>query len=169
MAQFNKSTKDLYKEFNSCKYKEAHFDTWLHKHLINKLLLDVTFDIQHRALTHDDSKMTNNVEMEGFGKVGPLLSSVPFGTPEFETYKSEMQPAISHHMCNNRHHVESHENGVDDMNLIDLIEMLADWKAAGSRRDDSSIEKSIEMMSRRYKFSDDLKKIMKNTANYLKY
>lgn len=160
---------EIYNEFNECQYKEEHFDTWLHKYLVSKLLLEQSFDIQKRSLEHDNSKMTNDVEIEGYGRIGPKLSTVKFGSNEFNQYKEEMQPAIDHHMCNNRHHVESHENGIKDMNLIDLLEMLADWKAAGSRRSDSTIENSINRMNERYQFGDDIVQLLRNTADYLNY
>jgi len=44
-----------------------------------------------------------------------------------------MKPAIEHHYKNNRHHPEHFNNGIDEMNLVDLIELLCDWKAASER------------------------------------
>ena len=55
------------------------------------------------------------------------------------------------------------------MNLLSLIEMLADWKAAGERGKDGNIYKSIEINSERFGISKQLKKILINTAKYLEY
>ena len=46
---------------------------------------------------------------------------------------TKFKPAIDHHYANNRHHPEHWPNGINDMTLMDLIEMLADWKAATAR------------------------------------
>jgi len=44
-----------------------------------------------------------------------------------------MKPALEHHYALYRHHPEHFQNGIDDMNLIDLVEMFADWKASSER------------------------------------
>ena len=54
-------------------------------------------------------------------------------------------------------------NGINDMNLIDIMEMLCDWI---SYKDDISITDAVEVVekqSRRFGFSDELKNILLNT------
>ena len=75
-----------------------------------------------------------------------------------------MGPALAHHYANNRHHPEHHKNGVDDMTLIDVLEMLIDWKAASERHNDGNILKSIEKNADRFGLSPQLVKILENTA-----
>jgi hypothetical protein len=50
------------------------------------------------------------------------------------------------------------------MTLIDLVEMLADWRAAGERNKDGNIRKSIAVNSSRFKLSPQLRTILENTA-----
>ena len=54
------------------------------------------------------------------------------------------------------------------MNLIDLLEMICDWKASSERHADGDIFKSIEINQKRFGYSDDLKNILMNTATFLK-
>ena len=55
------------------------------------------------------------------------------------------------------------------MNLIDIIEMLCDWKAATMRHNDGNIYKSIDLNQKRFKYSNELKDIFINTAKYLDF
>lgn len=55
-------------------------------------------------------------------------------------------------------------SGLDYMDLFDVVEMLVDWKAAGERQFDGDIIKSLEYNKNRYKMSDQLYSIMKNTV-----
>lgn len=57
--------------------------------------------------------------------------------------------------------------GIDAMNLIDVLEMLVDWKAAGLRHHDGDIFKSIEINQKRYGFSDELRSLLVNTAEWM--
>ena len=45
-------------------------------------------------------------------------------------------------------------SGVNDMTLVDLVEMLADWKAATERHDDGDLAKSLEIQRERFGLSD---------------
>jgi len=51
------------------------------------------------------------------------------------------------------------------MNLIDLCEMISDWKGATLRHNDGDILKSIELNQKRFSYSDELKQILINTVN----
>ena len=53
--------------------------------------------------------------------------------------------------------------GLEGMNLLDLIEMLCDWKAATLRHNDGDMLKSLEINAKRFGYSDELKQIFKNT------
>lgn len=56
---------------------------------------------------------------------------------------------------------------ISDMNLIDVLEMLCDWRAAGERNKNGNIKKSIEVNAERYGLSPQLRKILENTARDL--
>jgi hypothetical protein len=53
--------------------------------------------------------------------------------------------------------------GIRGMSLVDLTEMLCDWKAATLRHDDGDIRRSIEINQERFGYSDELKQILINT------
>ena len=53
------------------------------------------------------------------------------------------------------------------MNLLDIVEMLCDWKAATMRHNDGNLSKSIEINQERYGYSDELKSIFIKTAREL--
>lgn len=50
------------------------------------------------------------------------------------------------------------------MTLLDLIEMLCDWKAAGERHANGSIVKSLEHNKGRFNISDEMQDVLRNTA-----
>lgn len=95
------------------------------------------------------------------------LAATTFGSPEFIANKAAMRPTLEHHYARNRHHPEHHKNGVDDMNLLDVIEMLVDWKASSERHNDGNILKSIEINSNHFHISPQLRRILENTAKLL--
>jgi hypothetical protein len=74
-----------------------------------------------------------------------------------------LKPALDHHYANNSHHPQFYKNGIDGMNLLDLVEMFFDWKAATERTKDGDIRKSIEINSTRFNISPQLVSIFVNT------
>jgi len=92
------------------------------------------------------------------------LGQTVYGSSEYKQLLVEVKPAIDHHYSKNRHHPEHWPNGVEDMTLVDLIEMLADWKAATERNKDGNIRKSIEINSGKYNMSPQLRTIFENTV-----
>lgn len=56
---------------------------------------------------------------------------------------------------------------MNDMNLLDVVEMLCDWKAASERHNDGNIRKSITINANRFNMSPQLVKILENTADLL--
>lgn len=53
------------------------------------------------------------------------------------------------------------------MTLIDITEMLADWKASSERQKDGNLLQSIEINAKRFKIDNQLKQILLNTAKTL--
>lgn len=61
--------------------------------------------------------------------------------------------------------LEEHKpSPLDDMTLVDLLEMLVDWKAASERHNDGNIRKSIEINAEQFQMSPQLTRIFENTA-----
>lgn len=122
-----------------------------------------TNDLIRRANEHDKTKL-ESPEVEIFSATHHELATTKYGTPEYDALLEKVKPAISHHYSKNRHHPEFHKNGIEDMTLIDLIEMLADWKAATARNKDGNIRKSIEINTDRFGMSPQLRRIFENTV-----
>ncbi len=78
-----------------------------------------------------------------------------------------MGPALKHHYENNEHHPEFHKDGINGMTLIDLIEMLCDWKASSERHENGDIFKSLKINTERFQISPQLLSILENTAKEL--
>ena len=89
------------------------------------------------------------------------------GSPEYNAMLAQLKPALDHHYQHNRHHPEHFKNGIKDMNLVDLVELICDWKAASLRHADGNIRKSIEKNQDRFGYSDELKQILMNTVELL--
>ena len=138
------------------------------EHIINvrKYMSFTRDELIDRSVKHDQSKL-ESPEKEIFNEYTPKLSQVTYGSDEYKGYLKEMKIALDHHYLANRHHPEHFENGVNDMNLIDLIEMLCDWKAATLRHDDGDIYKSIEINKKRFDISNELTDILYNTVKLL--
>lgn len=99
-----------------------------------------------------------------FTKFTPRLSGMTYGSQEYKDCLSEMGPGLRHHYAANRHHPEHHEGGIDGMNLLDILEMYLDWTASSRRHADGDIAKSIEINKKRFRMSDQLAQIFRNTA-----
>jgi hypothetical protein len=57
---------------------------------------------------------------------------------------------------------------IRSMSILDLIEMVCDWKAAGERHEDGGdLHRSIEVMQERFGYGDELKSILHKTADAL--
>jgi hypothetical protein len=128
---------------------------WIHKMV--KLLLD-------RAEYHDLSKL-ETPEVQAFTDNTDKLSKLTFGSSEyFSQLKNEdMQKALEHHYANNRHHPQHFKNGIEDMNLIDLMEMFCDWNASSKRHNDGNLRKSIEINAQRFNINPQLVRILENS------
>jgi hypothetical protein len=143
-------------------------DTKAHIEKVKDLLDLFIEQIFVRGLHHDESKL-ESPEKEMYDKYTPLLSSVAYGSDEYKKYLSEMGEALQHHYENNRHHPEHFEYGIFDMNLLDLIEMFCDWKAASLRVKDGDLRDSIRYNQTRFKFGNELLDIFINTADELNW
>lgn len=123
-------------------------------------------ELKDRSAYHDCTKLVNP-EAEIFEEYTEKLKGSTYGSDEYKQFLVEMKPALDHHYESFRHHPEHFENGIKDMNLIDMVEMLCDWKAASERHDDGDIYKSIELNQKRFNYDDDVKSILVNTAKFL--
>lgn len=143
--------------------EDSTLATLTHSRRVDELLLQLVGEIQGRVTKHDASKLSSE-EKDVFDEFSPKLKDSTYGSDEYWEYLRAMKPALDHHYANNRHHPEHFENGVDGMTLVDLVEMLSDWKAATERHDTGDLEKSLEIQQKRFNLSDQLVSILRNTA-----
>lgn len=141
----------------------AKLETVKHIHKVRAYLYQMIKELDNRAFLHDKSKL-ESPEQETFGKYTSELAKTEYGTPEYDALLAKVRPALEHHYANNRHHPQHWPNGIDDMTLIDLVEMLCDWKAATERIKDGNIRKSIDHNVQRFGLSPQLAKIFHNTV-----
>lgn len=141
----------------------TNYQTMRHIRVVSRLLHLCMEDMMRRADAHDRSKL-ERPEVELFTLYTSRLAATTYGSPEYEQYRKEMAPALAHHYANNSHHPEHFKNGVNDMTLLDVLEMLCDWKASSLRHNDGNIRKSIEINANRFNLSPQLVRILENTA-----
>ena len=138
-------------------------DTLDHINIVRSLMLEVSKTIISRAMSHDESKLLPP-EKALFDKQTPKLKSLTYGSEEYKQALKDLKPALDNHYKVNSHHPEYYENGVKGMSLIDLIEMLCDWKAATLRHTDGDFRRSMEVNKKRFEISDELFNLLENTA-----
>lgn len=138
-------------------------ETVKHVRRVGNLMLDATRDLLRRAVNHDDSKFYAD-EYETFARETPGLRDLTYGSDEYKAALERMRPCLALHYERNPHHPEHHANGIADMTLLDLLEMLADWKAATERHADGDLRRSIEHNASRYGYGEELKGTLLKTA-----
>lgn len=138
-------------------------DTLAHKQNVTYYLHLIVKELLDRADEHDNSKL-EDPELALFDEFTPKLHAVTYGSEEYNGFLKELDVALEHHYANNRHHPQHYPDGIKGMTLVDLIEMLADWKAATLRHDNGNILKSIDQNQERFGYSTDLNAIFKNTV-----
>ena len=143
-------------------------ETRKHIAVVGKFILKFVSLMFSRMECHDASKL-GRPEKEIFDEYTPKLADSTYGSEEYKKFLGEMKPALDHHYGFNSHHPEHFSNGVSGMSLMDVVEMLCDWKAATLRHKDGNIYKSIEINQKRFCYSDELKSILLNTAKNLNF
>lgn len=137
-----------------------------HIGVVRKLMGEAIDDLNRRSCAHDASKL-QSPEKEIFDEFTPKLQGSTYGSEEYKEFLKGMKPALDHHYAHNSHHPEHYENGIRGMSLLDLVEMICDWKAATMRHADGDLLRSIEINQKRFGYSDELKGILLNTAKEL--
>lgn len=142
-------------------------DTLKHIYRVREYLELIINELQERRIDHDRTKL-EYPELPIFNTYTPKLKGSTYSSDEYIQYLKEMKVALDHHYKHNKHHPEYFDDGINDMTLIDLIEMLCDWIAASERHDNGDPIKSVDINQHRFKYNDQLNKIFKNTINFLK-
>lgn len=144
---------------------DERFKTMRHIETVRNHLNAVIRELLDRAEQHDQSKL-ESPEREAFDEFTPKLRASTYGSEEYHGFLDAMSSALEHHYANNPHHPEHYIEGMRAMTLIDLIEMFCDWRSSTMRHADGSIYKSIEINQQRFGYSDELARILRNTADW---
>lgn len=142
----------------------TQYEVELHEH-INKVrdnISRVNNIMSERAEVHDSSKFSD-VEFDTFERVSPQLRETTYMSPEYKSRLKELGSALTNHYAVNDHHPEHFPNGINDMNLFQLTEMLCDWIAGCEKHDDGNKMDSLEINRGRFGIDDQLYNILKNT------
>lgn len=142
--------------------------TLSHIYRVRELIEQVKSILTQRSILHDKTKL-EDPEKPIFDITTDRLKNSTYGSPEYKSFLDDMSVALDHHYKNNRHHPEHYPNGIAEMTLIDLLEMLCDWKAATERHTDGDIRKSVVINRDRFNISPDIEKLLNNTIDYLGY
>ena len=128
---------------------------------VQELLTHMAEVLMQRGRLHDVSKL-QEPELSFFDNARDL-SEVEYNSKEYWDEMSKLKTALNSHYSKNSHHPEHYSNGIDGMDLMDIVEMYFDWKASGERHNDGSMQKSIKEGKKRFNMSDQLARIFENT------
>ena len=121
-------------------------------------LIGITAGLLWRALSHDMSKLRPS-ELFGFSRCAKNLKTVEYGSEGYKSImKNELSVVVDKHYKRNKHHPEHHMMGVSGMDIVSLIEMVMDWKAAAHGGD---IQKSIDHSKSRFGLTTGLIDILR--------
>lgn len=149
------------------KLAESKLDTIKHIENVRKYIKVFTDALTQRGIDHDKTKL-ESPEAENFAAVNDKLAKFTYGSDEYnDCIKNDLKVALDAHYAKNRHHPEHFPKGINEMNLVDIVEMFADWKASSERQDNGNLLTSISKNAERYQIDDQLKQIFVNTAKML--
>ena len=145
---------------------ECQVETQKHIETVRKYIRFMIDKLDMRGVKHDASKL-ESPEVEAFAENTNALANLTYGSEEYMSQLEKLKPTLEHHYAANRHHPEHFVNGVNDMTLIDILEMLCDWKASTLRQNDGNLLKSIEISAERFNIDLQLRQILINTARMI--
>ncbi|SRR5258708_962795 len=133
-----------------------------HKRRVAHYMGLIANELFKRAAVHDNSKFSPE-EFEAYDQAFPNFKKYAFGSEELKAVYESIRPALQHHFQENRHHPEHFENGIYEMNLIDVLEMVCDWLAA-SHRSKTGIGKGMEINEEKFGIDEQLSTIIAHTV-----
>lgn len=143
-------------------------DTLKHALRVGELMGQPIRELVDRSVRHDRSK-TEEPELSVFNEFTPKLRDSTYGSDDYKGFLTAMGAGLAHHYAANRHHPEHFDAGISGMTLVDLLEMLADWRAATERHADGSLTQSLAIQKQRFGISDQLAEILWNTARHFRW
>ncbi|TIX28798.1 DUF5662 family protein [Mesorhizobium sp.] len=140
------------------------------KHIarVGELLDMMATELSRRGVVHDASKF-DPIEKGPLDEMQRLVDKegpAPYGTEEYRRRTALLGPMLEHHYAHNSHHPEHYgSRGIAGMDLFDLIEMWADWKAASERGAESAMNLSYSI--EKHGIPPMLADVLRNTADRL--
>ena len=141
-------------------------DTKAHIGKVQARIDEVCKHLLVRAVDHDASKLAEP-EKSGYGHITEQLAQLTYGSDEYRAALAANKPTIDHHYAHNAHHPEHWPDGIAGMSLLDVVEMLCDWKAASERTKQGSIAGSLAHNRMRFQIDEQLARILENTVKEL--
>ncbi len=141
---------------------QCKLDTMEHKHRVRELLDQVVTELTRRGRVHDQTKL-EEPELSLLAEHNHKLAGLTHGSPESVACRTMLEPCLKHHYARNRHHPEHFSNGVEGMNLVDLVEMFCDWKASSERHNDGNLRLTLEQNAKRFGIEGQLRKVLQNS------
>lgn len=152
---------------NIVEYENREYDseaeTRAHIQKVSQYLSRFASILLERGIVHDASKL-GPIEKPHFDRETAKLKNLVYGTPEYMKSLERLQVALRHHYAANSHHPEHYQNGVNGMTLVDLVEMLCDWKAASERNKGNKLR--LKTSFERFNIDPQLAEILTNTAKF---
>lgn len=148
------------------KYDQVIRETEEHQRVVQALIKTICEKLLERGLHHDKTKL-QSPEIDAFVEMQRRTHDVAYGSEEYNKALEDLKPALEHHYAKNRHHPEHYPDGIKGMNLVDIVEMLCDWKASTARYKAGNLLTSIDINVKRFNISEDLAAILRNTAEML--
>ena len=145
---------------------DSRQDTIDHINKVQVRIAEFQAGLDIRAAVHDRSKL-QEPEKSGYDQLVADLKDIVYGTDEYRAALAAAKPVIDHHYAHNSHHPEHYPNGIAGMSLLDIVEMLCDWKAASERTKQGSIAASLAHNKQRFGIDDQLAAILENTVREL--
>ena len=145
---------------------ECRIATQSHIEKVRKYIRFFTDRLTTRGELHDASKLSDE-ELPYFAEHTDKLNEIEYGSDEYKKELEALKPALDHHYSVNKHHPQYYPNGIEGMSLIDLVEMMADWKASSERYNTGNLLKSIDLNIKRFNIEPQLAQILINTAKVM--
>lgn len=143
-------------------------DTWEHVRQVQEEVMRFSEMLVYKSTLYDASKFGPE-EANAFIETAPKLKELEYGSEEYKASLASIQPEIQHHYAHNDHHPAQNAQGIDGMNLIQIVEMFCDWRAAAKRmKDGGDMIKSIDVNEKRFSMSSQLASIFRNTERALR-
>ena len=134
--------------------------------LVQDKLSTVARELISRGRTHDNSAL-GSPEIEVYHRFFLEYQKYKIGDPRKDEVFTQMAEAIGHHFQYNDHHPEHFENGINDMDLIRLMQFTADIMS-WSEQEQIDIFEILPMIRDKCGMTDQVYNLICNTITEIK-